>query len=568
MLWFGLALIALTATQVPRPAARADSIRLRLTLPATYRNDSVQARRLVTLARLLPARMVEMEARQSIAHVIVREYGFGVSDLPQFYRVLRDEILRINNLASEREASAGLVAIPRLPRWATVGSQVRDTVPDYRVLGPIKVMTAIQGAAAIIVAPTNKSVETPQWKREAPSAEYVTARPTSDDVDYDALMALADSVGATIGAEGPFFFELDDTGATPTPYQGIPTAERNAIQTALRHPSGKRSSLYILDTGWPSREARDTSVAALVRLINSVRTKRKLTAVAPLISYTHRSTFDRPGNTHADLVAAALSDFVALDEAARVKVVYVPLSREQDSADILEPLIETYLLLKEARWAGTVRLTAADAAAIKRSAAAIVAKLTNVARDENRLYRSAHEILNAVWNLAEYAASNDGDYYVLSTSWIVRGKGTVLPVIPPTPTGVLLAGAGNLKEKVVDESIDLAMRGSDQRNILAVMNVPSDRLDCDSGTMETVSNLSRASVLAYDGTLRDGKCGTSMATPRAAWILALDQTQETTSPTASRWAEKLQDRLLTLRSANGGLAGTRLDVVRLLQRRP
>jgi len=543
-----------------------ESRQLHVTLPATYENDSTQAAKLLQVARLLPPRVEHLEPGGTVSRLIVDTFGFGPSDLPDFYRILERDVLTRNGLVDGTDAVPGPVLLPRLPRWATVGTEYRDTVPMLVDVQPelfrrASIQRAV-GFDSLVVAGEVILAASPQWRRTAPQVEY-GVRTQVEQQQLEAVLDLLSEVGARVSSEGPFDLFFDSAVAGPLPAAPAPTAEEHdAIVSAIGRVR-RSATLYVLDTGWPDQAARDSSIARIVDLVNVVRRVRGFPgSVAPPVRYEPHDPFTAPANRHVIDVQEALRPFVDMDGGRIVRVVYVPMTREQGADSVLVHLVHTYLMLRHSRFVGSIRTTPDDADSLRAIAARNVAVLQDGASREYEVFRSAHEILNAVWTVAEYAAEHAGRYYMISTSWLVSGKGILLPAVPGNPAGLLVAGTGNRRERVIDDRIDLAMRARTRAEFLAVMNMPENSVACRSGTMETTP-LRHAAVVGYDGRLADGRCATSYATPRVAWLLSLDQAMERSDPAHSTWSLSIHERLLGMRDPRRGLDGVRLDVVRL-----
>ena len=69
------------------------------------------------LARGLPPRSVQLEPGDTLSAVIVREFGFGPSNLPEQYQSLEGAIAEANDIEDPDAVSPGSLLVPPLPRW-------------------------------------------------------------------------------------------------------------------------------------------------------------------------------------------------------------------------------------------------------------------------------------------------------------------------------------------------------------------------------------------------------------------------------------------------------------------
>ena len=324
------------------------------------------------------------------------------------------------------------------------------------------------------------------------------------------------------------------------------------LRDALLSPRAKRVvPLFILDTGWPDSTTQVHSLDALWGLSERGRKLLHL----PARRRPKFPRFVKPNNEHCIRISEALRDLESLDALERVRVMFVPTSKEQGGEEILTELIFLDRIMElKGDAAANAGSELPDTMPVDRkvldsvNAGAALLVETFPSRIGGGTFVTNKALLNALIWVANRLAAEDSTLFFISESWTVTKN--AIRYVPPNPSwGFQIVAAGNSPEiNILDESKnhDFARRSIPAQEFVAVLTM--DRLGaprCGSSSV-SVGMLDQVLAVGYDGWLDSAECGTSFATPRVAWFLAAN--------------EVLRDKPLDPRLRGGTLLRRLLDV--------
>jgi hypothetical protein len=284
---------------------------VQLSLDTSYRSEA-SLEQIRSLSDISPPRQVTFSSGDTISALIARSYGFGVSDLPRAYHEIERAIRQLNGIQDLYSVPAGNLKIPSLPR---VGCGTNTPSATAKVSLPAKVAAWRTEAPAVDdldgrFAQIGTATET-LFRAEIPAAYLRT--PAGQAFVAQGLLQAAPMEIAFASAAA----DVQSTGTDTNLLAAIGALAKDARRT---------TRLLILDSGWPPEQATE-SWNALADYVDVAGAPFGLTAPRPPTGTTSTSL---PKNTHAVTIAAALSELVRADTAHRVKVIFVPLSRDQN----------------------------------------------------------------------------------------------------------------------------------------------------------------------------------------------------------------------------------------------
>ena len=226
----------------------------------------------------------------------------------------------------------------------------------------------------------------------------------------------------------------------------------------------------MLDTGWPGRTASDESRQAVEDVLSVVSHEYFQRTYRP----SHQlARFVPANNPHCRCIERALKELRALDAGLpperRIRVAYLPMTREQDGGALLAALLQTNDLLQSQTQTGGIptdqRVTAAAAWANK-----ILGLLPE--RWTGDIVRSDKAVIDAVLGVARaYALARDTVFFI-NESWTVDPKGKYKVFYDPPEPGIVTAAAGNDPTAAPQ---NFARRSSSSNDTLAIINLGADK---------------------------------------------------------------------------------------------
>jgi hypothetical protein len=551
----------------PQSAAnseRKDSVLISVDIDRRYDDSEASLGQISLLFDLLPPTQVRLSANTSLSQLILEHYGISdshggaldhPSDQPETYRLLLYQIRVLNSLDDANLVPPGNLLIPTLP------PRVVDADQNYRG-GPLIITSSLAPRAQ----PGQQSQvfgdvklregavinEGPSASDKARVARFVFRIPLSLWQNlFDQAPDVLDIANVRAQAQAlPLSLVPGVKEATPTSFEVSP-ALRTQI-TSLLSASKRRSTVFILDSGWPSAEDEVSSRNALREIFDVVSDSFRIEPVAR----RKPAAFVEPGSTHCKEIAEALQDFRRLDASGRVRVVYVPLSREQDSSDLLREMVflggaidlKRVQAQRESQDFPPSRVRL-DKSAIKYLKAQAKDAVASLPASLKQTFSMNSQVLQALLTVANVWAAKTHSVFFLNQSWTVATNSARIN-FETGLRGLAVAAVGNDPYRDVydvNRGIDFARRSYRDKDVVAVMalNVNGNRA-CSS--FVNSAKLADAFVVGYSGSLRDGRCGTSFAAPRIAWLLAAKEASRADEPKdADAWALELFATMKDLR---------------------
>jgi hypothetical protein len=535
----------------------ADRAMVRIDVDAAYDDSAESVSEIANLLSALPPLQVKVERGDNLSKIVLANYGFGPDNLPRTYAVVAAEIRRLNGLRTDAELRPGLCTIPLLPRRALPQSRAPHTVlADLPRISTFEVDAAESPAERSAIRPSlfSRFRSFIQSKRRGSKTALLRV-----SVPLSSLRSLLSRLGSKVTVENtPMLAHLASSGAeTDTLRRVLDARETRRIQQLLSEPPKRRVMLAILDSGWPSPEALVESFSEIQRLLRQASTRLKLDQ--PTVS---GKAYVPPANAHCQSIEKALREFRNTDAQRSIIPVYVPMTRDQSAAPLIEEILFIHFVnLTMGSSAGLDPPPRRDRDQARANAKAIVARLPE--RVSNSLIRTDKAILDALFTLARL----NNIAYVVNTSWTVPDQQLEV-TFPNLRRGVLVAAAGNDGKNVhKDPVVDFPARSINHLDTLAVINAEKgrDALLCDSSYVEMSSPSVRdqLNAVAFDGRVSEGTCGTSFAAPRVAWLIAVYEAVQRHEVPSEAWCVELHERLRSTRSGSN-YAGLWLDVMRFL----
>lgn len=530
---------------------------------------------LTALIKEGPSRQIAVAKGDNVSSLIVREYGFGPSDLPKSYKLLEDAIVSRNNLTNATGLKPGSMVIPAVPRraWMDINpANLINFVPNVSVFDAMYVepaaskanrksgtgMASIQEAKASELAYERLSM--PQEPRLAAQFELMNFElPLKAAQDFLKSSHLAkESSAFTFPMSVRLAGDESCNQSDPANFHDtLMPNQAQMIRTMLADHVNRSATLFILDTGWPDKTAYDESLSALEGVLQVVwknyfhLNHPKLRRIRKLPS---------PNQLHCKCIERSLSEFRALDPKRQIKVVYVPMTREQGAAPVLTDILETAYLLQQVSTSNAT-INRSIVAAARAQAASVVAKHfpDKWVGDEVETDKSIMEGILLVGN--KYAEVEQSLIFV-NESWTVNHEQYFVN-FPSPLDGNVVAATGNADENVNIPLRDFAQRSLQNRDTIAVLNMQQSALICHSSRIDK-RDLDTSLAIGFDGqvTVTMDVCGTSFSAPRVGWILAAGEVVST-NVDPHRWGNDLHDCLLKLRPSDAqGYGKLNLDPVR------
>jgi len=550
-----------TAGAQQTPAEDLPIVRVRVN--AAYDDSPETARSLTKLSVLLPPREVTLKSKGTISALIAEVYGFGISNYKAAYDALEKSILDLNKLARPEDAQAGTIRIPIVPPRALEQpnpSKTLNNVPklmDYTAMAAKVASQAVSGESELVL---RGGPEFHQTGRKAAQETFVETAVTESQLA--ALEADSDLRGRTLVVSRRMQVELaaaKDQGPV-TPLPPLVTDDDVKLLSAKLAGAQHTGFMFVLDSGWPSERAYKESKRNLLAIIDTIRDRYKLgkrTATLPDAKFTG------PNETHCQLIDEALAPLARADTAGKVKVIYLPLTREQEAGELLEELLTVYYMATSLHEElGETKVP--DPGAAAKLAAKVVAKLPE--KWTGKTVTTNEAVIAAALYLGDLYGKLTNTGMVFNESWTVP-SGRLYVLYPSPFAGVVVAAVGNEgpNQDINRDLRDFAQRSLTMKDTIAVMATENGKLTCDSSTIGDDA-LDVAMAVAFNGRVTDKACGTSFAAPRVAWFIAAAEAVRTDPwpPQVGMWEVSLAQRLFGARPAGTGLAKLWFDYISFL----
>lgn len=528
----------------------------------TAYDDSTRSLALLTaIAHYAPVRQVTVAPGDTLDGLFLREYGFGVSDLPKSYKLLLESILEKNHLDRPEDLRPGNLIIPSVPRraWMDWGRKnPQNYVSNMTIYSSESATPASSGTNRAPQTATASLAESPpqelafrastladEHRFTAPNETVSLEMPVkpADDLVESALFeprvitSFAHSIPVMLAADGKC-----DTEPSSRDHSTLTSDQKNKIAQILKDQSQRSPVLFILDTGWPSYAAYVQSRESLYKVLDAVW-KSKFGR-----SFPHapaQKEIQPANNEHCRCIERALKELQALqqgmDPARIVQVVYVPLTREQGASTILTDLLQTSALLQ--------RLTAGEGAVndeivrgTRAYARSLVAKYYP-ARWAGQEVRTDKSVMDAILLIGQAYAQQAQIVFFASESWTVEHGGKYYVQYQTPQYGMVTSAAGN---DGTTKLLDFAQRSANNKDTMAIINMTGTGVD-QTSTRLADQNVDVAMAAGFDGAVTDDISGTSFSAPRIAWFLAAGEAVRKKPLDVDQWTVDLWKQLVVLR---------------------
>jgi hypothetical protein len=546
----------------------------------TAYNDSESSLAFIShLINILPPKSERLRTDESLSGLILRIYGVSTYDqsapsyLPKTYALLEHKILELNNTDASH-LIAGPILCPHLPRKALIDvnpSLPANRIPHfYKFESILSIVDNVEDAKASDVISVSSEPVSRGPRTGAQTADLDVVLPPdagravlNDPVLSPASTAPSFPIQATLA--GPL---IANSGILED-HSVLSATDRMTIQGLMSTRSVRDVPLFVLDTGWPNENQYNESRTDLNAIL-AIIWKTKLTGLTmPTVPDPPFADLAPNASNHCSIVQRSLSELEALDTNHHVKVVFVPLTQDQGSSDLLSLLLQTsYLLMYQAEHPNAP----VDKSVFKRTkqnADSVIHSLQPAWMGQT--VNTDKAIMDAVIWVGTAWAELKSTGFLVNESWTVPHLQYSVSYIEP-PEGLVVAAAGNLGQNINvagQAQVDFAQRCSTTTDTVAVMNLrPSDGLLCCSSTID-LQNIPNAMAVGFDGEVLGTNCadlcGTSFAAPRVAWIIAAGETMRSSTWNSSQWGLQIKNRIFAARQPSStGLTATWFDAAKYL----
>jgi hypothetical protein len=548
-----------------------------VTIPVnTLYDDSPDSLQIVSAILRLPQyEILNITANATLSSVVLERYRFGPSDLPHSYALLAQRIGELNRLSNLDQINVGPLKAPILPPRALVRPVSAEH--SHGGFAFYSGLAAITGLSGTLVNPSavDRAIVPPTIPNASEAISMLSIPVTGSTLDQTKRALPNLSVQIT---SAKMTVRLADAPSTRgNLHKPLNDKELAALRVALVKKPRRNATVFILDDGWPDVTAYTQSLDELQRISDLARDHYGLGHVD--LKNTAFTPISVP-NPHSVSIRDSLTEFTDADTQRIVKVVYVPLSRDQSSTAVLQELLRMHYIARTAKNSGMI-----DEKIVKAADEYASAALSNVQASFNDQKIDTDEaIIQAVWSLADLVSqqSRGRDIFFINESWTVI-SGTFEDAHPGVSAGIAVVAAGNVPGKVVNsdvEGVDFARQCASTRSVLAVLNVvPGTGIACNSSIVNQ-DVIDTTFVAAYDGEVYSGPseakclngdvgqcvCGTSFSAPRVAWLLALSEAERSADLDYTLWNALLETKLQKLRTNSSTIwTGIYLPVAELLK---
>jgi len=541
----------------PENQAEQLDVLVQIKVKTAYDDSNESIEMISNLIDLLPVREITFPSQGTLSELILNEYRIStyekdaVSYLPRSYSLLDQSILALNNADKPEELKAGKLLIPYIPKKAIKNFNKLKSlnyVPKISVFSSEKITRRepvpitrpeleYKGTPEILDLNRNAS----QYfliDLEVPLVEAQKILEDKKMMNYTSFF----NFPMTINFTGP---PVSETTNLTEDHYVLQPFERELIQTLLREQANRDVFLFIVDTGWPDSESYIESHLQMREILEYIWTSIFEISFPGL---SESEEFENPSHPHCQYIARVLEEFRSLDSENRIKVIYVPTSKEQQATPFLEAILQTHYLINIWKNEGTTQLPSDVIRQAKREAERIVRN--NFPQDwggnSSSELRTDKVILDSLLSIGNLYARNNDTVFFINESWTVR-EDSLLVYYPSDISGAVVAAAGNNNENINSNRRDFAQRCISHRDTIAVMNMDPQNFEliCNSSRLAEKA-IGTAMAIAYDGRLNveENLCGTSYAAPRVAWLIAVAEVTMARNPPSFGWGADLCNRLM------------------------
>jgi hypothetical protein len=529
----------------------------------TEYNDSEESLRLLeTIALYAPVRRIPVVPGDTVAALLVREYGFGPSDLPKSFALLMKFTLEKNHLERAEDLRPGTLIIPSVPRRVWMGFGRNNPLNFMANMTVFRSDTATTASSSANRLPT--STGSSIIESEPPEVAYTRSEPVDAHrltAPYELLDVELPLKAAASLLQSPAFAKGTVTGFTyPMPvrlaadnacdtepaskdHQTLTAEQKSRVSQLLKQQSQRAPVVFILDTGWPNWPAYLESREALYDVLDNVWRGKfgipfpKPAAQKSILPATHQ---------HCRCIERALKELRALEENVspdkKIRIIYVPLTREQGATTILSDLLQTSELLQRNIAGKNVTLNAAIINGSRKYASDLV-KRSFPASWSGEEVNTDKSVMDAVLLIGQVYSERANTVFFANESWTVR-HGEQYYVQYQTPQyGIVTSAAGN---DGTTNLLDFAQRSASTRDTMAIINMTGNGVASQSTRIEE-RDLDNAIAAGFDGVVTDDISGTSFSSPRIAWFLAAGEAVRSKPLEQARWGIQLWQQLKAIR---------------------
>jgi hypothetical protein len=386
---------------------------LQVEVPTQYDDSEATIRNVSDLTEFLPPTKAYLRRGETISSLLAQQYGFGARNLPSLQVILLRQTLALNGVARAESFHPGDILIPSLPRRSLTEPNPWNALNDIPAL-------ARPASVAVEAEPPGAIIPDSNWKRTSTLRDgtkttfvrlhvplsYVPTLATKPYFNGSNVKVISQPVEITLAGEA---------GAVGTTHLALSPTQQTTIRALLRQGSHK-STVFVLDSGWPSEAAYRSSLEYMHRAVDTIRSQWNL----PPAIRSKDPVFTPPVVDHCRRVAAALEELQGLDPDSKIEVVYVPLTREQGASAILQELVELAEVDALEPTRGDLPVPQDIRAAAAQWSKWVVERLPKVATADN--IRTDNEILDAVLLLGDIMGEADGSFYFVSESRTVASN--------------------------------------------------------------------------------------------------------------------------------------------------
>jgi hypothetical protein len=536
-------------------------ILVQILVNTAYDDSEASLKQISTLIKGLPVRRVQFGKNDNPSSLILREYGISTykhdaaSYLPKTYKLIEQTVLSMNGVNRPEELRHGRIRIPELPRKALEDPNAGNPLNSIPILSVIS-------ASAISVRkdpPTNVADLEFVGTADVSSLGRPAAQNHLLDLSFSAAFAkkILNEPAFQKAVTGVFNYPMTMTlGAEDNAQDEIATvdhlvlseAQRRSIQDLLATNAQREVLVFILDTGWPDATSYADSKRTLHEL---VRFTQQQFFGRELAKIPDSKPFVEPSNAHCKYVSRALAELRKLDSKDHIKIIYVPLTKEQNAAPLLTELLQTEYVRGATKYSEKQLKVPKDLLKRSRAAAENTVRTSYPDKWNGNEIDTDKSILDAILDLGNSYAKEKNTVFFVNESWTVPHDEYHV-YYPTTLYGVVLAAAGNAGINITAAQLDFADRSTSHKDTLAVMNLRPGlaRLPCNSSYISE-KVVDKAMAVAFDGEVVGTTiCGTSFAAPRIAWILAADEAVRKAALDPTTWEADLDERLKKARDPN------------------
>jgi hypothetical protein len=336
-----------------------------------------------------------------------------------------------------------------------------------------------------------------------------------------------------------------------------PSAGRELFNASLHldaQLAARKHTVYllILDDGWPNATEMQAALSLVERALN-YRHLRVASVSLPAPSNVNYVN-------HAAEIQMAFAGLP--DPHSALNIVYIPVVLTPATEELMRQLFIFDYLARYSPQNFTAKPSQPnplEPEAIKQADQDIAAwRAAASLWHETGRFNTQGPILAAIYRLAEALTLAEQTVFIVNQSWTITGD---ILSFAPTGRSLTVTAAGDDGVDVLAQHLDFAQRSATDDAFLTVMYVDAaDHPDCGSGL---VTRTDTVRVVAFDGELPNGKCGTSFAAPRVAWCIATKASQ--VDAFTVDWQRRIQQQLRSIRRGGTTWHDIYFDVGRFFQ---